>query len=135
MASPPVIFVLNGPNLNLVGSREPRLAGMHSLDDISSTLDERAKGARRAHRRHQPPPEADAIARREQFARHRADRDRDMRHPDIGQARRLTLDQRLAGDGDERTQRPVGQRFGSADQRDQGHRRQLFSAAVIAVKL
>ena len=44
MASPPVIFVLNGPNLNLVGSREPRLAGMHSLDDISSTLDERAKG-------------------------------------------------------------------------------------------
>ena len=44
MASPPVIFVLNGPNLNLVGTREPRLAGMHGLDDIRSTLDERAKG-------------------------------------------------------------------------------------------
>ncbi len=43
MASPPVIFVLNGPNLNLVGSREPRAFGPQSLDDIRSSLEERAK--------------------------------------------------------------------------------------------
>ena len=73
-------------------------------DDPVVALDQRDEVARRAHRRHLHSPAADAIARREQFARHRADRDRDMRHPDIGQARRLTLDQRLAGDGDERTQ-------------------------------
>jgi 3-dehydroquinate dehydratase-2 len=44
MASPPVIFILNGPNLNLVGSREPGLSAMHSLNDIRSSLDERATG-------------------------------------------------------------------------------------------
>jgi 3-dehydroquinate dehydratase-2 len=44
MATPPVIFVLNGPNLNLLGTREPRIFGTNSLDDIKSALEERAKG-------------------------------------------------------------------------------------------
>ncbi|MEJ7776645.1 MAG: type II 3-dehydroquinate dehydratase [Sphingomicrobium sp.] len=43
MPSPPVIFVLNGPNLNLMGSGEPRIHGAQTLDDIGSALQVRAK--------------------------------------------------------------------------------------------
>lgn len=43
MATPPVIFVLNGPNLNLLGSGEPRIFGVQTLDDIGSALEERAR--------------------------------------------------------------------------------------------
>ena len=43
MPSPPVIFVLNGPNLNLMGSGDPRIHGAQTLDDIGSALKERAK--------------------------------------------------------------------------------------------
>lgn len=37
------IFVLNGPNLNLLGTREPRIYGTQTLADISTTLEQRAK--------------------------------------------------------------------------------------------
>ena len=37
------VFVINGPNLNLLGQREPRIYGTQSLQDITAAMEGRAK--------------------------------------------------------------------------------------------
>jgi 3-dehydroquinate dehydratase-2 len=42
MAAPPLIYVLNGPNLNLLGLREPEIYGTETLDDLAGRIETRA---------------------------------------------------------------------------------------------
>ncbi len=69
MASPKQLLLLNGPNLNLLGTREPGIYGATTLPEIESRLKARAQAAGVALSAFQSNSEAELVERVQQAGR------------------------------------------------------------------
>jgi len=67
------ILVLHGPNLNLLGLREPEHYGSTTLDSINQTLSSQAKSAGIALESFQSNSEADLVTKIQSLATNKAD--------------------------------------------------------------
>ena len=67
------ILVVHGPNLNLLGHREPEHYGKLTLADINSNLENQAKQADVALETYQSNAEADIVAKIQSLATHKVD--------------------------------------------------------------
>ena len=67
------LLLLNGPNLNLLGSREPELYGSDTLDDIANRLIEQAASNEHSLDHFQSNAEADLVNRIHQAAKDSVD--------------------------------------------------------------
>ena len=63
------ILVLHGPNLNLLGTREPSIYGVGTLDSINATLTQRAASAGAALSAYQSNVEGELVTRIQQAGR------------------------------------------------------------------
>jgi 3-dehydroquinate dehydratase II len=73
MATGKSILLINGPNLNLLGSREPNHYGTDTLQAIEARLTERARKAGASLATYQSNSEADLVERIQQAGRDRTD--------------------------------------------------------------
>ena len=69
MAKPKQLLLLNGPNLNLLGTREPGIYGAATLAEIEARLQARAKAAGVALAAFQSNSEAELVERVQQAGR------------------------------------------------------------------
>ena len=69
MSSPKQLLLLNGPNLNLLGTREPGIYGATTLAEIESRLQARAQAAGIGLAAFQSNSEADLVERVQQAGR------------------------------------------------------------------
>lgn len=67
------ILVIHGPNLNLLGTREPEIYGADTLDDINRALQQRALQAKIELATFQSNNEGDIVSRIQQAARDAVD--------------------------------------------------------------
>ncbi len=67
------ILVIHGPNLNLLGTREPEIYGADTLDDINQTLEQRALQDKIVLATFQSNNEGDIVSRIQQAGRDKVD--------------------------------------------------------------